>query len=60
MKVNINTKLCKQCKYCVSFCPKKVFDINKDGSIVIVSEENCIGCKQCVLHCPDFAVEVKE
>ncbi len=57
--VTINKDLCKKCKICVHFCPKKVFRIDQDGYPLISHLEKCTGCRLCFLHCPDFALEVE-
>lgn len=54
MSLKIETKRCKRCGICVTFCPKKVLKVNEIEKVEIFDESNCIGCKQCELRCPDL------
>ncbi len=47
---------CKKCGLCVSICPKKVMENDKEGRPIFARMEDCIFCGQCWLHCPDFAI----
>lgn len=60
MKLKVNSRLCKGCNVCVSFCPKKVLALDTLGKIEIIDEAACIQCGQCELRCPDFAIRVLE
>ncbi|MGC9363057.1 MAG: 4Fe-4S dicluster domain-containing protein [Fidelibacterota bacterium] len=53
----INEDWCKSCEICVTFCPKKVFDMGRFYPIV-ARPEDCINCKLCEMLCPDFAIQV--
>ena len=63
-QVVINFDLCKECGYCVHFCPKKILSIgskiNKKGYYppVIEAIEACIACGTCAKVCPEAAIEV--
>lgn len=57
--ISIDNDLCKKCNICVEFCPKQVFNVNKDGYIIPEYASKCIGCKLCVSRCPDFALTVE-
>lgn len=59
-KIAHNRKWCKDCGICVAVCPKKVYEMDRNGRQAIVHPESCIGCMMCVDHCPDFALAVKE
>lgn len=62
--LKINTERCKGCLYCISNCPKDVFELSKETNakgyryVEAVRPEDCIGCKICTLMCPDAAIEI--
>lgn len=49
---------CKGCSICVSLCPKKVLELDKEQKAVVARPEDCIVCKLCELRCPDLAITV--
>ncbi len=53
--LRIKEELCKGCRICVEFCPKKVL-IMKNGKVKIDDIEKCIKCGLCELRCPDYAI----
>ena len=55
----INKDWCKGCGICVSFCPKKVLELDKEGKVFAARYKDCICCKQCEFMCPDFAIEIE-
>lgn len=57
-KVTVKSEWCKGCNICVSFCPTKVLDLDKN-ICVVADPDKCIGCKMCELRCPDFAISVE-
>lgn len=57
--IKINKQNCKLCGYCIEYCPKKVYERDKDGSPIVSNLENCSGCNLCSLRCPDFAIEIE-
>lgn len=62
-EVRINTERCKECGYCIRYCPKgclkKGDAINKRGYYAPVYEAaNCIGCGICAQVCPDTVLTV--
>ncbi len=59
-KITINKKWCKSCGICVAFCPKKVFDADRDGAPVAARSQDCVACQLCVMRCPDFALKVEK
>ena len=56
--VEIDFNRCKECGYCIKFCPKNVLAVSEIEKIEVVNEEACIGCGQCEMRCPDFAIFV--
>ncbi|MBO5492060.1 MAG: ferredoxin family protein [Pyramidobacter sp.] len=59
-QITINRKWCKSCGICVAFCPKKVFDADRDGAPVVARPQDCVACTLCVMRCPDFALKVEK
>lgn len=64
-QVKIDAEKCKECGYCINFCPQKVVlgkstVINKKGyyPAVVVSMKDCIACGTCSRMCPEAAIEV--
>lgn len=60
--VQIDFEKCKECGYCIHWCPKKVLSkgtkYNKRGYYPPVAGEGCIGCGTCARVCPAVAIEV--
>ncbi|MDD5832703.1 MAG: 4Fe-4S binding protein [Clostridiales bacterium] len=60
--VKIDFERCKECGYCIEFCPKKVLSkgtaVNKRGYFPPVAAEGCIACGTCARMCPDAAISV--
>lgn len=64
-KVLINEAFCKECLYCINFCPTHVLesDLTKFNSrgfhpAKLVNEDGCIMCGICAQVCPEGAIEV--
>ena len=59
---------CKECEFCVHYCPKDVLEISptynaKGYRPVRVKEsrkDECIACRFCQDVCPEFAIFVEE
>ncbi|MEM4545564.1 MAG: 4Fe-4S binding protein [Nitrososphaerota archaeon] len=66
--VHIIPDRCKECMYCIEFCPHSVLEksdkINYKGfhypRVKPGKEDSCVACGICELICPDFAIFVKE
>ena len=64
-RVEINVEICKECEYCMHFCPKKDVlaksaDLNKKGyyPAVAVNLASCVACGTCATCCPEAAITV--
>ena len=63
-RVHVISERCKQCNFCINYCPTKVLeyseDINAKGyHYPVVSagkESSCVHCKFCDLICPELAI----
>ncbi len=63
-RVHIIAERCKQCDFCITYCPTDVLeyseDINAKGyhyPVVAEGKESaCIRCKFCDLICPELAI----
>ena len=63
-KIIIDTGMCKGCRLCIEFCPKKNIALaaqpNAKGYYCALFDEkkDCSGCAVCALMCPEAAIEV--
>jgi len=57
--VKKDEELCIDCGACISLCPVKAIEIEKDWT-VDVKDKECIGCKLCTFSCPTKAIKVVE
>jgi len=63
-RVHIISERCKQCNFCISYCPTQVLEysdeINAKGyhfPVVASGKENaCVNCRFCDLICPELAI----
>jgi 2-oxoglutarate ferredoxin oxidoreductase subunit delta len=63
-KAVIAFERCKECHYCMRFCPKKLIKpgdkLNKSGYYVpVIDTEGCTGCATCARICPEGAITVE-
>lgn len=66
-RVTINMEKCKECGYCIRFCPRKIVlkkgkVVNKKGYYftIVNSISDCIGCGFCATACPEIAIHVEK
>jgi ferredoxin len=67
-RVHIIAERCKECSYCIVYCPAEVLvyseDINSRGyhypMIAEGKESACVLCKFCDLICPELAIHTTE
>ena len=57
VRIEINSKWCKGCGFCVEFCPKGVL-VMRRGLPVVEDLDGCTACDLCEMMCPDFAIKV--
>ena len=65
-RVIINAEICKECEYCINFCPKKVvlkksLHLNKKGyyPAEVADIDQCVACGTCAICCPEAAISVE-
>ncbi|UCH36945.1 MAG: 4Fe-4S binding protein [Candidatus Bathyarchaeota archaeon] len=62
MKINLIDNRCKECGFCIEFCPKDVLGFadkpNTKGyhPPIVKNQENCILCARCEFICPELAI----
>jgi 2-oxoglutarate ferredoxin oxidoreductase subunit delta len=52
----VNRRWCKRCGMCKEFCPKDVFEFDKDGYPYPKHLKHCVMCGLCTIQCPDYAI----
>jgi len=66
VKIHIFEDICKGCRFCIEYCPKKVLEksdkLNAKGFYppYVKNEDDCVGCGLCQAICPDFAIYIEE
>ncbi|MDR3281799.1 MAG: 4Fe-4S binding protein [Endomicrobium sp.] len=62
--IKINSEKCKECGFCIEFCPKGCLSFskhfNKSGYHWAILEkiDVCTGCGFCYIVCPDVCIEI--
>ncbi len=67
-RVHIVVERCKECQFCIEFCPKDVLRMserfNRKGyripEVVPGKEDECTACRHCEFICPEFSIFVEE
>ena len=66
-KVTSREDVCKGCGLCVSVCPKKILELQKEELNAkgyhpagVTEPEKCIACAMCATMCPDVAIKVEK
>ena len=66
-RVTFNVDLCKGCGLCVTACPKKILELDKDAlnkkgynPAKITNQDACIACAMCATMCPDVVITVEK
>ena len=63
-RVEVLKDRCKECGFCIEFCPKQVFEesteFNRKGYHPAYADvdNDCPNCGLCELVCPEFAIYV--
>ena len=64
-KMSVIFDRCKGCGLCVSACPKKIVELNKEKRnakgyfpAYCTDQEACISCAMCATMCPDCDIVI--
>jgi ferredoxin len=49
---------CTHCTACISVCPTKALDVDRNQMAVSFKRDKCIACELCIPACPYQAVEI--
>jgi 2-oxoglutarate ferredoxin oxidoreductase subunit delta len=66
--VHVLESRCKECEFCVVFCPEEVLEISdrytsagyRPARVKAGKEADCIACRFCEDVCPEYAIYVVE
>jgi 2-oxoglutarate ferredoxin oxidoreductase subunit delta len=56
-KIVVARGWCKRCGVCMSSCPVKALEKDREG-YPVVDNSRCTSCGTCEIMCPDFAIIV--
>ncbi len=62
--IHIIKDRCKECGFCVEYCPNDVLELSDEFNIkgyhppFVKNEDDCIYCQLCETICPEFAIFV--
>ena len=67
-KVHVIESRCKECEFCVTFCPEEVLEISarytargyRPAQVKKDKADDCIACRFCEDVCPEYAIYVVE
>ena len=67
-RVHILVERCKECSFCIEFCPRDVLRLsdryNRKGyripEVVPGKEDDCVACMHCEDICPEFSIFIEE
>jgi 2-oxoglutarate ferredoxin oxidoreductase subunit delta len=67
-RVHIISERCKQCNFCINFCPTKVLEYSEETNVkgyhfpqvASGKEASCVHCRFCDLICPELAIFTTE
>ncbi|MCL2095460.1 MAG: 4Fe-4S dicluster domain-containing protein [Oscillospiraceae bacterium] len=66
-KIVIDEEKCKACEICITVCPKKILEtdknkINKKGyhPVGVTDPDSCISCAMCAVVCPHIVITVNK
>ena len=62
--VHVIPQRCKECRFCVDFCPKDVLALSTETNakgyrypvVAPGKDEACVDCEFCTLVCPEYAI----
>ena len=59
-RVTVNREMCKECEYCMTFCPKKTILVKSKNLIEAQNMKDCIACGICAAVCPEGSIMVEK
>ena len=62
--VHVIPQPCKECRFCVDFCPKDVLTLSTETNakgyrypvVAPGKDDACVHCEFCTLVCPEYAI----
>ena len=63
-RVHVIVERCKECNFCITYCPTKVLEYSKDTNargyrypiVAEGKESSCVLCRFCDMICPELAI----